>query len=128
MIQSIRSNTFIRVFWVMMAGYLLNISVDIADDTPQGVSENLLINEQESLIELVLEHALDCENAIPEHDGPGADDQHEKNGSKSLVFPMPIIASELVFFKLFSRTSYLIIDQLVHLIEFVEMDSPPPDS
>ena len=128
MIQSIRSNTFILVFWVLMAGYLLNISVDIADDTPQGVSENLLINEQESLIELVLEQVLGCENAIPEHDGPGADDQHEKNGSKSLIFPMPVIAIELVFFKLFLRTSYLIIDQLVHPKEFVELDSPPPKS
>lgn len=128
MIQSIRSNAFIRGFWVIMAGYLLNISVDISDDTPQGVSENLLINEQESLVELILEQVLGFENAIAEHDGPDADNPNEKNGFKSLVFPMPVIATELLFFKLFSRTSYIIIDQLVHPKEFVELDSPPPKS
>lgn len=128
MIRSIRSSTYIRVFWAIMAGYLLNISIDTPDGTPEGVSEDLSINDQESLIELVLEQVLGFENAIAEYDDPDADDQHKKKESKSLLFSLSISANDLLFFKPISKARYLIANQVIHPEEYSELNPPPPKS
>lgn len=59
-----------------MALVLFNMSIDAPDNTPPGAKEDLSINDQESLVELVLETFLGFENAIDEHED---DDQNESN-------------------------------------------------
>lgn len=111
-----------------MSGYLLNISVDTPDGNPFGSSEDLSINDQESLIELVIEQLLGFENAIAEYEDLGDDNQDKKKATKSLLFPLPIVAEESVFFKLILSDRYLIINQLFYPEEFTEINSPPPKS
>jgi hypothetical protein len=111
-----------------MAGYLLNISVDTPDGTPKGVSEDLSINDQESLIEIVLEQVMGFENALAEFDDPDADDQHKKKESKSVFFSMSISANDLVIFKPYSKARYLITNQPDYPEERSDLDSPPPKS
>lgn len=52
----------------MMALYIFNFSVDTPDGQPRGVPEDLSVNDMESVVEIVLEKALNIENAIAEHD------------------------------------------------------------
>lgn len=111
-----------------MACYLLNISVDTPDGTPYGTSEDLSINDQESLIELVVEQVLGFENAIAEYDDPDADDQHKKNVSNTVLFPLSLGVDRFEFFKLAIIATYSIIHQLHHPNEFLDIDSPPPKS
>lgn len=56
-----------------MGIYLLNLSVDAPDAHQQHVSEDLSVNDMESMVELVLEKVLNIENAVPEHEEDDAD-------------------------------------------------------
>jgi hypothetical protein len=111
-----------------MAGYLLNISIDTPDGTPKGISEDLSINDQESLIELVLEQVLGFENAIAEYDDPDADDQRKKNVSKSILFPLSIGEDSYEFFELVLVANYSVTNQIHLPNKFLDIDSPPPKS
>lgn len=68
MISSIRKYKFIRYLWSALALYMLNLSVDATDNLYATQVENLAINNQESIIELVVEKVLGYENAIAEYD------------------------------------------------------------
>ncbi|MBR9860554.1 hypothetical protein GYB22_07345 [bacterium] len=61
-----------------MGLYLLNISVDTADLNSDSVSEDLSINDQESIVEIVVEKILGFENAIKEYDDHDSEDQNKK--------------------------------------------------
>jgi hypothetical protein len=57
-----------------MALYLFNISADAPDAHAPYVSENLAINDMESMAEIFLEEVCNLENAVPEQDDPDRDD------------------------------------------------------
>lgn len=61
-----------------MALFLLNISVDTADPNPEYIPEDLSINDQESIIEIVVEEILGYENAIKEYDDNDSEDYNKK--------------------------------------------------
>ena len=61
-----------------MGIYLLNISVDTADTTPEYLPEDLSINDQESLIEILVEQVLGFENTFCEYDEPDTEDYTKK--------------------------------------------------
>ena len=86
MIRYFRNSTFVSVLWGVMALYLFNISVDTADPDPVHVAEDLTINDQESMVELVLEQFLGFENAISEHDDPDTENNQKKSLSKLDLF------------------------------------------
>jgi hypothetical protein len=65
-----------------MGLYLLNISVDSADPNPEYIAEDLSINDQESIIEIVLEKVLGYENAIEEYDDNDSEDHNKKTNVK----------------------------------------------
>ena len=68
MISSLGDNKLVRYFWCVLGLYLLNISVDATDSLYAGKTEDLSINNQESIIEIVIEKALGYDNAIAEQD------------------------------------------------------------
>ena len=76
-----RKHTGIRIFWGLIALYMLNICVDSPDLFPNQ-PENLNINDQESVIELVVEQVLDLGDVIPEYDD---NDTEEHTSSKTSV-------------------------------------------
>ena len=128
MLQSIRNIKGLRFFCAFIALYLLNCSVDSNDNTPICVPENLAINDQESIIELVVEKVLGFENAIPENE-----DTDEDNAS-------PFKKRISITFYVLPHTSQKIntVDRLSELIFFgfkiknfsqplFEIHSPPPE-
>ena len=68
MISSVRKIKYIGTLWCLLALYFLNISVDATDVLYTNTVEDLSINNQESMIEMIVEKVLGYENAIAEHD------------------------------------------------------------
>ncbi|GAB3656315.1 hypothetical protein GCM10028791_28070 [Echinicola sediminis] len=109
-----------------MGFYLLNISVDTADPDPQHLPEDLSINDQESIVELVVEKFLGFENAFKEYDDPDTE-KHDKKKNVKIDL--------LVHFSLKSAIirPHLIIEKQAfpdHKSDLPEgfdpIDSPPP--
>jgi hypothetical protein len=66
---------FQRLFYMLMALHVINLSVDAPDQhiyvSATGViQEDLTFNEIESISEWILEHVLGIDDAVPEHDEP----------------------------------------------------------
>ena len=65
-----------------MGLYLLNISVDSADPNPEHIPEDLSLNDQESIVEIVIEKILGYEDVIREYDDHDREDHGEKKNVK----------------------------------------------
>ncbi len=65
-----------------MGLYMLNISVDTADANPEHIPEDLSINDQESIIEILVEQVLGFDDAFEEYDDHDAEDHNKKNANK----------------------------------------------
>lgn len=110
----------------MIAIYLLNVSVDTADPHPEHISEDLTINDQESIIEIIVEQVLGYEDAIKEYDDHDTEDHNQKKNIKiDLItryltdnrnnhLPLEIVKQEFPDFR-------------ISLINgFHQLDTPPP--
>ena len=121
-----RKHTGIRIFWGLIALYMLNICVDSPDLFPNQ-PENLNINDQERVIELVVEQVLDLGNVIPEYDD---NDTEEHTSSKTSVNLDHFIVdkSSIAFQQDFSLQKKQ--NTLFALANFrnlsLEVDAPPP--
>ena len=126
MIGLSRKHTGIRIFWGLIALYMLNICVDSPDLFPNQ-PENLNINDQESVIELVVEQVLDLGDVIPEYDD---NDTEEHTSSKTSVNLDHFIVdkSSIAFQQDFSLQKKQ--NTLFALANFrnlcLEVDAPPP--
>lgn len=111
-----------------MCLHLLNVSVDAVDPNPEFISEDLSINDQESIVEIIVEKVLGFEDAFVEYDDRDSEDQNKKKSVDS---------DWLTQTNFSQKTSNWIclksIDRFPHFeanlaIGFMEIDSPPPKS
>lgn len=65
-----------------MGLFLLNLSIDSADPNPEHIPEDLSINDQESIVELVVEKILGFEDAIKEYDDHDNEENNKGNNIK----------------------------------------------
>jgi hypothetical protein len=65
-----------------MGLYFLNISVDTVDPNPEHIPEDLSINDQESIIEIIVEKILGYEDAIKEYDDHDPEDHNTQTNIK----------------------------------------------
>lgn len=86
MVNLKRQKVLFRCFAAFMALYLFNISVDPQDARPVYQRENLGINEQESLIELVVEKLMGYDDAITEYDDNDSEDGFSLKKTLSVDF------------------------------------------
>ncbi len=112
-----------------MALYLLNCSVDTSDFNSSFNPENLSINDQESIIELVVEKVLGYQNAIPEIDDCDSDDHTILKKTVALDFFM------LPYFNINISQTYGNLEtkntcftNSSHLKTYLEIHSPPPEA
>ena len=121
-----RKHTGIRIFWGLIALYMLNICVDSPDLFPNQ-PENLNINDQESVIELVVEQVLDLGNVIPEYDDNDTEDHTSSKTSVNLDHFI-VDKSSIAFQQDFSLQKKQ--NTLFALANFrnlsLEVDAPPP--
>ncbi len=109
-----------------MALYLLNISVDPADSNPAHIPEDLTINDQESIVEIIVEQILGYENAIKEYDDHDTEDHDKKKNVKIdlLVYQAKTNADAHREFIEKKEPYPYYEDRLTN--GFKEIDSPPP--
>lgn len=125
MICHIRNSIFTQLFWGLMGFYLLNISVDTVDPKPEYIPEDLSINDQESILEIIVEKVLGYENAIKEYDDHDSEDHNKKKETKTdLLIHFPKTYN---LFNHLNKRKILYPNQENQLLNaFKEIDSPPP--
>jgi len=90
-LRRIRNSLWSKFLWGLLGLYLLNISVDTADPHPEHIPEDLSINDQESIVEIVVEKVLGFEDAIEEYDDHDTEDHNKEKSLKIdlLVYLFP---------------------------------------
>lgn len=122
-----RNNKIIRLFWFVLGLYFLNISVDATDSLYAEKKENLAINNQESIIEIVIEKVFGFDNAIAEFD----DNDNSQNSIfkkiKSLDYIIQYQNSTCFLIPLISCSKEADKLTIQHISNpFLEIISPPP--
>ena len=85
----IRDKKIVKIIWGILSLYLLNISID-APNIRDINGNNTVYNEQDSIIELIIEKALDFEDAINDYDNEEpAETFKKKNFIDCFVFFYP---------------------------------------
>jgi hypothetical protein len=79
-----RYHIVFRIICLVVIFQLLNLSIDAPDAQPDYLPENLVINDIESIVELVLEDLLGIDNAISEQDEP--DEESNSSLNKKIEF------------------------------------------
>src|SRR5690606_31800969 len=120
------NSVFVRVLWGLMGLYLLNISVDAADPAPEHVAEDLSVNDQESIVEIVVEKLLGFEDAIEEYDDHDTDDHNKKSNFKiDIIVQFSVATKNHQTF--IGPTKQGLFEYEMRLIEgFQQLDTPPP--
>jgi hypothetical protein len=122
----IRNSGFFKFLWGLMGLYLLNISVDSPDHYSDSIPEDLSINDQESIIEIVIEQILGYEDAIEEYDDNDTQDHNKKTDFKIEIFT-PYIFESVVTQALADATKQKFPDYNTYLkTGFQKLDFPPP--
>ncbi len=111
---------------LFMALYILNLSVDAPDAHIHAVKDNLNINDQESVIEIIVEKVLDFENAIPEYDDDDTESSLKKEKSNTFYLIPALVVQQ------HNRYHFVTVKKFYHYIENTaescfEIPSPPPD-
>lgn len=125
MIYQLRNSVFTKVLWGLMALYLINISVDTPDPYPEHIAEDLSINDQESIIELIVEQILGFENAIKEVDDH---DSEEHNKTKITKIDLLACVSFVDISKKHHQYSFRFASDQNHWLisRHIEIEDPPP--
>ena len=126
MISQIRNSVFIKVLWGLMGFYLLNISADTADPNPEHIPEDLTINDQESIVEIIVEQVIGYEDAINEYDDHDSEDHNKKTNVKIDITTLHIVDSDIK--QSFTETTKpKFPDYKAYLTNgFQKLDTPPP--
>jgi hypothetical protein len=125
-LNQIRNSVFTKILWGLMGLYLLNISVDTADLNPEHITENLSINDQESIVEIVVEKILGYENAIKEYDDHDTEDHNKKTNVK-IDLTTPSIVDNTVNQSFIETRRHKFPDYITCLTNgFQKLNFPPP--
>jgi len=97
------------------------------DAQPEYIAEDLSINDQESIVELVLEKVIGIENAIEEHDEPDEDESQSIRLSKDFkLYPTHYYTTFnflITYTTVFNKAAYSCADLPQY---FHEITPPPP--
>lgn len=126
MLRILRNSLCSKILWGVLGLYLLNISVDAPDPNPEFIAEDLSLNDQESIVEIIVEKILGFENAIAEYDDHDTDSQTGKKNIQTdwlnQFHDSPTNNYTLLSFSKDDFPNYAA--SLTYA--FLEIDSPPP--
>lgn len=127
MFKEIRTHFYIRLFCGLMALYLFNCSVDAPDAFAEYLPENVLINDQDSIVEIIVEQLLGFDDAITEYDD--SEDGHGYTAKKTFATDIFILPVFTVYSLNFNTDCNTIKgrNENLHLIPYFEIHSPPPE-
>lgn len=93
----LKQNKYIKYFSCFLSIYMLNLSIDVTDNINSSASNNLSLNDQESIIEVVLEKVLGFENVITEKDISDTDKSFALKKHKILEYIITIKLQSKIF-------------------------------
>ena len=105
---------------------MLNVSVDIADPNSPFTPEDLSINDQESIIEIIVEKIFGFENAISEYDDHDTEEQNGKKSTTIDFLSVPIADLLISSFNNSSKKKEFPHYEAALIQRFEGLDSPPP--
>lgn len=117
---------FNKILWGLMGFYLLNMSVDTADPNPEHIPEDLSINDQESMVEIVLEMVLGFEDTIKEYDDHDTEDQNKKRNVKIDLLELLFKGDKMDDSQSIEIKKTFPAYEARLIRSFNEIDSPPP--
>jgi len=120
-------SSFNRFLLGFMALLFLNLSVNLDDEVPRYVAEDLSFNKQETIIELVCEKLLGFEDAFSEYEDNDTDEQTKSKNVKLNLYSQISLAYHFQEkpFVVTSKPRYLE-DQKFLTIGYQQLDTPPP--
>jgi hypothetical protein len=119
-----RNHILSRVFCVLMALHIFNVSVDMPDAQPDDIPEDLTINDQETVVELVLEGWLGIDNAIAEHDETGDESETFEIIKQFQLYTSNI--PEISFYRPIIELEQAISYQEDKYFQYINEINPPP--
>ncbi len=122
LVSVFRKGKMSRMFILLMALYLFNISIDFSDPRTAHFKEDLSINEIESFVELILEEVADFENAFEEQ---AESDREHGTVSHALLF-IPVKDFEIPHTVLFYQISYTSLYPISAYSATLDIFTPPP--
>lgn len=126
MISQIKNSVFTRAFWGLMGFYFLNISVDSNDLNPQYIPEDLSINDQESIVEIVVEQVLGYEDAIKEYDDNDTEDHNNQSNVKIDIITQNSVDSNFYYLFTTSKEQKFLHYNACLVSGFQRLITPPP--
>ncbi|NDI99089.1 hypothetical protein GWA97_08395 [Flavobacterium sp. LaA7.5] len=110
-----------------MALYILNLSVDSPDTHNYRLTDNLLINDQESILEILIEKVFKFDNAIVEYDEDDAECSFKKGKNNIDLYILYSKYSVYTKINNHNHNNFSYISEKIKNIYF-KIPSPPPDS
>jgi hypothetical protein len=77
-----RKTIISRIFCILMAVHIFNLSVDTKDAAPDCIAEDLSINDQETVVEIVLEKRIATRRKHPPA-GNGSEEEYRQEAPSS---------------------------------------------
>lgn len=109
-----------------MGFYFLNISVDSNDLNPQYIPEDLSINDQESIVEIIVEQVLGYEDAIKEYDDNDAEDHNNQSNFKIDIITQNSVDSNFYLSFTTSKEQEFLYYNACLVNGFQKLITPPP--
>ena len=127
-IHTLRNSAFVKLLWALMGLYILNLSADTPDPESPSIAEDLTINDQESMVEVLVETILGFEDTFEEFDDPDGEDQNKKSTQKiNLALHSPYDHEQPDNASHFAVNRFL--NPRINLtLGYYQVDSPPPNS
>ena len=97
MLLKIQKYRLTQYFWLLIAFHFINLSIDIEYDNRSFSTIGL--NEQESIVELLLEKVIGFDDIIPENDHDDDMDDFKPNKVQLSYQELPILNIDLNFTK-----------------------------
>jgi hypothetical protein len=126
--MKLKGNTygrFYRLFCLLMALHLFNLSIDSKDLNPDNIPEDLTFNDIESITEFVTEVVFGCLDAFQEYD------EHDDNNIRAINFyklfysNQSVTAAHHIFSFALSSKFHIRSDDPI-LAPVKDIHSPPP--
>jgi hypothetical protein len=126
MLKTLRESSFTNVFWSVFSLYLFNLSADNPDANSRHHMEDLSINDQESIVELIVEQVMGFGDAFEEYEDPDGDDQKSKISFKIDFFTEKISNLDSKQIRIITK-NYRSADLQAHILKgFGQLSTPPP--
>lgn len=128
MLHSFRNTVFVRSFWGFMCLFLFNCSVDIPDKRLNQFAVDLSINDQESIVEIIIEKVLGYGDVILElQEGDSNEHSKVKKNISIDTYVLPNFSNDDESSETILKKKLIYLHEQNLVSAYFEIHSPPPE-